>query len=63
VDHRQHVDVLTALVATAVAVGLADLLANEHVYLVVDPGSNPTIPDSSNGDTVAFRLTVLRPGQ
>lgn len=39
------------------------LAADDHVYLAIDPGSNPNASDSSFGDTVAFKLTILRPGQ
>jgi hypothetical protein len=48
---------------TVTTVFIPALLANDEVSLVIDPGSNPTVPESSNGDTVAFRFTVLRPGQ
>lgn len=39
------------------------LMANDRVYFVIDQGSDPTNSTSSYGDTVGFRLTILRPGQ
>jgi len=42
---------------------IPNLGAEDHLYLAIDPGSSPGVADSSNGDSVGFKLTVLRPGQ